>query len=158
MGPAMARLSSRLPPAFLAPAPLSGFTGQSIGRRRFGRVCRVLFAQRQLALQIRDLLLGIRDLLLGIRDLPLLFGDLFGLTVDLLFPFSQLSAKPFVLPFQVARPQVAMPRTHPPYGSRSRAICPAKSAGVLELLPPTLVYPHWSKPVQVTGPSASEPV
>src|SRR5438067_4245006 len=127
MGPAMARLSSRLPPAFLAPAPLSGFTGQSIGRRRFGRVCRVLFAQRQLALQIRDLLLGI-------RDLPLLFGDLFGLTVDLLFPFSQLSAKPFVLPFQVARPQVAMPRTHPPYGSRSRAICPAKSAGVLELL------------------------
>src|SRR5438045_1661346 len=128
MGPAMARLSSRLPPAFLAPAPLSGFTGQSIGRRRFGRVCRVLFAQRQLALQIRDLLLGI-------RDLPLLFGDLFGLTVDLLFPFSQLSAKPFVLPFQVARPQVAMPRTHPPYGSRSRAICPAKSAGVLELLP-----------------------
>src|SRR5205814_5679961 len=131
MGPAMARLSSRLPPAFLAPAPLSGFTGQSIGRRRFGRVCRVLFAQRQLALQIRDLLLGI-------RDLPLLFGDLFGLTVDLLFPFSQLSAKPFVLPFQVARPQVAMPRTHPPYGSRSRAICPAKSAGVLELLQPII--------------------
>src|SRR5438270_4635409 len=127
MGPAMARLSSRLPPAFLAPAPLSGFTGQSIGRRRFGRVCRVLFAQRQLALQIRDLLLGI-------RDLPLLFGDLFGLTVDLLFPFSQLSAKPFVLPFQVARPQVAMPRTDPPLGSRSRVICPAKSAGVLDLL------------------------
>src|SRR5207302_9055578 len=100
--------------------------------RRVGRLCRVLFAQRQLALQIRDLLLGI-------RDLPLLFGDLFGLTVDLLFPFSQLSAKPFVLPFQVARPQVAMPRTHPPYGSRSRAICPAKSAGVLELLQKSFV-------------------
>ena len=31
MRPAMARLSSRLPPAFLAPAPLSRFTGQSIG-------------------------------------------------------------------------------------------------------------------------------
>src|SRR5438552_8239207 len=142
MGPAMARLSSRLPPAFLAPAPLSGFTGQSIGRRRFGRVCRVLFAQRQLALQIRDLLLGI-------RDLPLLFGDLFGLTVDLLFPFSQLSAKPFVLPFQVARPQVAMPRTHPPYGSRSRAICPAKSAGVLELLPAAAPLPAAPDPALV---------
>src|SRR5438270_7198376 len=144
MGPAMARLSSRLPPAFLAPAPLSGFTGQSIGRRRFGRVCRVLFAQRQLALQIRDLLLGI-------RDLPLLFGDLFGLTVDLLFPFSQLSAKPFVLPFQVARPQVAMPRTHPPYGSRSRAICPGKSAGVLELLR-TLIDCLIDAPEAVIGP------
>jgi len=85
MGPAMARLSSRLPSAFLAPAPLSRFTGQSIGGRRFGRVRGVLFALRQLALQVRNLLLGV-------RDLALLFGDLFGLSVELLFPVRQLPA------------------------------------------------------------------
>jgi len=35
---------------------------------------------------------------------------------------------------QIARLRIAMPRTHPPYSSRSRTICPAKSTRVLELL------------------------
>ena len=122
MRSAMAGLSTGLPPAFLAPATLSRFPGQSIGGRRFGRVRRVLPAQRQLALQLRDLLLGIRDLLF-------LFRDLFGLTTDLLVPVSQFLAKVFDLPFEIARLRIAMPRIHPPYGSRSCSICPAKSTG-----------------------------
>jgi hypothetical protein len=77
MRSAMAGLSARLPPALLSPTPLARLTGQSIGGRWLGGVCGVLFAQRQLALQIRDVLLGIRDLLL-------LLGDLFGLAADLL--------------------------------------------------------------------------
>src|SRR6266851_2466282 len=73
----MTGLSTHLPPAFLQPAPLSRFTCQPIGGRWLGGVRGVLFAQRQLPLQIRDLLLGIRDLLL-------LLGDLFGFAADLL--------------------------------------------------------------------------
>src|ERR1039457_1468858 len=127
MRSAMAGLAAHLPPALLAPATLTRFTGQSIGGRRFGGVRGVLFAQRKLTLQIRNLLLGVRDLLL-------LFGYLIGLLTDLLFPVSQLAAKLFVLPLQIARLRIAMPRIHPPYGSRFGAICPAKSTGGRELL------------------------
>jgi hypothetical protein len=84
MRSAMAGLSTRLPSALLSPAPLARVACQSIGRRRLGRVRGVLFAQRQLPLQIRDLLRGICDLLRAIRDLFLLLGDLLGLAADLL--------------------------------------------------------------------------
>ncbi len=77
MRSAMAGLSTRLPPAFLSPAPLARLACQSVGGRWLGGVRGVLFAQRQLPLQICDLLLGIRDLLL-------LLGDLFGFAADLL--------------------------------------------------------------------------
>jgi len=98
----MTGLSTHLPPAFLQPAPLSRFTCQPIGGRWLGGVRGVLFAQRQLPLQMGDLLLSIRDLLLGIRDLLLLLGNLFGLTADLLVPFGQLPAQALVLSFQVS--------------------------------------------------------
>src|SRR5213592_1483206 len=127
MRPAMAGLSAHLSPALLAPAALTRLTGQSVGGRRLRRVRRVLLAQRQLTLQIRDLLLGIRDLLL-------LIGYLIGLLADLLFPVSQLAAKPFILPLQIARLRIAMPPIHPPYGSRFGAVCPAKSTWGRELL------------------------
>src|SRR5438552_9206006 len=77
MRSAMAGLSAYLSPALFLPAPLSWFACQSIGGRRLGRIGGVLFAQRQLPLQICDLLFRVCDLLL----LP---GDLFGLTADLL--------------------------------------------------------------------------
>src|SRR5438105_7108970 len=82
MRSAVAGLATHFPPALLAATALTRFTGQSIRGRRFGRVRRVLLAQRQLPLQIRDLLLGIRDLLL-------LFGYLIGLPADLLIPLRQ---------------------------------------------------------------------
>ena len=69
MRSAMAGLSTRLPPALLPPAPLAPLACQSIGGRWLGRVRGVLFAQRQLPLQVGNLLLGIRDLLLLLRDL-----------------------------------------------------------------------------------------
>jgi hypothetical protein len=40
------------------------------------------------------LALQVRNLLLGVRDLALLFRDLFGLSVELLFPVRQLPAQP----------------------------------------------------------------
>src|SRR5712692_850460 len=73
---AMAGLPARLPSALLAPAPLARLASQSIGGWRLGGVGGVLFAPRQLPLQIRDLLLGVRDLLLGVGDLLLFLGDL----------------------------------------------------------------------------------
>src|SRR5271157_3329570 len=127
MRSAMAGLSPRLPPALLPPAPLARRACQSIGGRWLGRVRGVLFAQRQLTLQVDDLLLSI-------RDLPLLLRDLLGQPVDLLILIGQLPAQPFDFPFQIARPRMVAPRTHPPYSSRSRVICPAKSTRVLELL------------------------
>src|SRR4029077_11396393 len=128
MRPAMAGLSAHLSPAFLAPAALARFAGQSVGGRWLRRIRRVLLAQRQLTLQIRDLLLGIRDLLL-------LFGYLIGLLADLLFPVRQLAAKPFILQLEIARLRIAMPPIHPPSGSRFGAICPGTSAWARELLP-----------------------
>src|ERR1022692_3368178 len=128
MRSAMARLSPRLPPALLPPASLSGFARQSIGGRRFGGIRGVLLTERQLTLQVDDLLLGIRDLLL----LP---GDLFSLVADLLILIGQLPAQPFDFPFQIARPRMVAPRTHPPYSSRSRAICPANRPGSLNCYP-----------------------
>ena len=127
MRPAMAGLSAHFSAALLAAAALARFAGQSVGGRRLGRVRRVLLAQRQLTLQIGDLLFGVGDLLL-------LFGYLICLLADLLFPVSQLAAKPFVLPLQIARLRIAMPRIHPPYGSRFGAICPAQSPRGPELL------------------------
>jgi|ERR1017187_3476582 hypothetical protein len=76
MGSAMAGLSTRLPPTLISPASRAWLTGQSIGGWRLGGVRGVLFAKRQLALQIRDLLSGIGDLLLGVGDLPFTFGYL----------------------------------------------------------------------------------
>jgi hypothetical protein len=55
---------------------LAGLACQSVGGRRFGRVRGVLFAPRQLPLQIRDLLLGVRDLLLFLGDLLRLLREL----------------------------------------------------------------------------------
>jgi hypothetical protein len=72
----MARLPTHLPPALLPPAPLSRFACQSIGRRRFGGICGVLFAQRQLPFQVGDLIFGVGDLLLLLGDLLIPFGYL----------------------------------------------------------------------------------
>jgi hypothetical protein len=78
LGP-MRSVSAHFPSALPAPAPLARRACQSIGGRRLGGVGGVLFAQRQLALQICDLPLGIRDLLL-------LLGHLFGQLANLLIP------------------------------------------------------------------------
>ena len=108
MRSAMAGLAAHFPSALAAPAALTRFTGQSIRGGRFGRVRGVLFAQRQLPLQIRDLLLRIGDLFL-------LFGNLIGLSADLLIPLRSFTTEPFVLPLQIVRRHSPpIPRTHPP--------------------------------------------
>ena len=62
MRSAMAGLSAHLPPALPSPPAHTWFACQSIGGRGLRGARGVLFAQRQLPLQICDLLLGIRDL------------------------------------------------------------------------------------------------
>jgi hypothetical protein len=131
----MARLPTHLPPALLAPAPLSRFTCQSIGGRRFGGIRGVLFAQRQLPLQVGDLLFGV-------GDLPLLLGDLLIPFGYLLTEFLNLTLLSLDLPLQffpTRRMRVRMPtrrcllvagapsgsRIHPPYVKRFGEICPA---------------------------------
>src|SRR5215471_4304249 len=73
----MPGLTSRFPPPLLLPPapPRPGIPRQSIRGRGLGGVGRVLFPQRQLALQVGDLLLGLRDLLLSLRHLLLVVGD-----------------------------------------------------------------------------------
>jgi hypothetical protein len=117
MRSAMAGLSTGLPPAFLAPATLSRFPGQSIGGRRFGRVRRVLFAKRQLSLQLHDLLLGIGDLLLAIGYFTAEFFVLSPQT--LIFPMQFLMAGFVGVPVAIRRfallpCAVSRSRTHPP--------------------------------------------
>ena len=99
MRSAMAGLSARLPPALLSPATLARLPCQSIGGWRLGGIGGVLFAQRQLALQIRDLSFRVRDLLLGIGDLLPLVSNLFGLATDLPILLVQLPPQPFDLTF-----------------------------------------------------------
>src|SRR5215831_7075568 len=139
--PAMAGLGAHLAPALLPSAPLSRFAGQPIGGRRLGRVGRILFAQCQLALQIRDPLFRFRDLPYGLRNLPFglrnllpLVSNLLRQLADLLFLLGQLLAQPFVLLLQVARLPIATPRPHPPYGRPRGGLCPVKSTRVRDLL------------------------
>ena len=68
--PRGARLATRLSLALALSASRSLLAGQSIRRRWFGRVGRVLFPPRQLPLQIRNLLLGVSYLLLAFRYSP----------------------------------------------------------------------------------------
>src|ERR1035437_4589453 len=120
---------------------------------------RVLLPSSQLPLQIGDLLFGVRDLLFGVRDLFIGVRDLLFVFGNLTFAFRHFTAEffvlaqqPLILPIQLFTAElVGVPmairhylwlpcpasrsRTHPPYGNRSRAICPEKSTGVPELLP-----------------------
>jgi hypothetical protein len=65
----MAGLSTYLPPALLPSAPGSCFASQPVGGWRLGRVGGVLFAERQLPLEIGDLPLPVTDPLLLFTDL-----------------------------------------------------------------------------------------
>src|SRR5260370_10014590 len=76
MMPCVSGLGARLAPAFALSATRSLLAGQPVGGRRLGGVGRVLFAQRQLPLQIGNLFLGVGDLFLGVSNLLLLFGEL----------------------------------------------------------------------------------
>jgi len=69
-------LSAGLPLALLPPAPLARRACQPIGGRRLRGVRGVLFAKRQLPLQIGDLLFFLSDSPLVLRDSFRLLGEL----------------------------------------------------------------------------------
>ena len=79
----MAGLSTHFPLALLPPAPFARRTCQSIGGRRLGGICGVLFAQRQLALQIGNLVLFFADSPLVLCDSLRLLGQLLAQRLDL---------------------------------------------------------------------------
>jgi hypothetical protein len=137
MRSAMAGLSTHLPPALLAPAPLSRFACQSIGGRRFGGIRGVLLAQRQLPLQVGDLLFGVGDLLIPFGYLTAEFFKLSlqPLIFTLQLPTAGLGGVPRAIRrCRLLRSAASRSRTHPPYGKRFGEICPEKSTEVPELL------------------------
>src|ERR1035437_9814117 len=144
MMPRMSGLGTRLALALVLSAARSLLSGQSVGGRWLGGVGRVLLPSSQLPLQIGDLLFGVRDLLFVFGNLTFAFRHF---TAE----FFVLAQQPLILPIQLFTAElVGVPiairhylwlpcpasrsRTHPPYGNRSRAICPEKSTGVPELL------------------------
>src|ERR1022692_4074718 len=111
----------------------------------------LLFGVRDLLIGVRDLFIGVRDLFIGIRYLLFVFGNLTFAFRHFTAEFFVLAQQPLILPIQLFTAElVGVPmairhylwlpcpasrsRTHPPYGNRSRAICPEKSTGVPELL------------------------
>ena len=147
----VAGLSTGLPPALLAAPSLTWLPCQSIGRRGFGGVRGVLFAERQLALQIRDLLLSVRDFLLSVRDLLLSVRDLLVAfryappeflilsekTLILLVQFlmAELDRVPMALPSRPSSRRASRSRIHPAYVDILFSQSPGKSNRVPELLP-----------------------
>src|SRR5713226_3487972 len=126
MMPGVSGLGARLPFALVLAAAWPLLAGQSVRRRWFRGVGRVLFPSRQLPLQIGNLLFGIRDLLIA-----------FGYFTAACFV---LSLQPLIFPLQLfptgllGGPLRCCPwlpcaasrsRTHPPYSKRFGAICPA---------------------------------
>ena len=133
----MALLSARLAPAPAASRFQSARGGWPVGGGRFGGVRGIFLPAGELALQIRDLLLLIGDLPVSIRDLlvrlgysfpkPLvLFSEAFVLPPEVFRSAEALlGSRPRLSWWPSAQLQDCLPRTHPPYGTRSHAKCPA---------------------------------
>src|ERR1019366_6294602 len=171
MMPRMSGLGTRLALALVLSAARSLLSGQSVGGRGLGGVGGVLLPSSQLPLQIRDLFFGVRDLFLGVRDLLFVFGNLPFAFRHFTAEFFVLAQQPLILPIQLFTAEVvggprafrhylwlpcpaSRSRTHPPYGNRSRAICPEKSTGVPELLHDDKVpggHPCCSHQLPLTG-------
>ena len=132
----VAGLSTGLPPALLAAPSLTWRPCQSIGRRGFGGVRGVLFAERQLALQIRDLLLSVRDLLVAFRYAPPEFLILSEKTLILLVQLlmAELDRVPMPLPSRPSSRRASRSRIHPAYVDILFSQSPGKSNRVPELL------------------------
>src|SRR3974390_3440458 len=125
----VARLGTRSAPPLALSATAPRVASQSVRRRRFGRVGRVLPAQRQLFLQIGNLLFGVSQLLVAFGHLT---PQIFVLAQQpLIFPTQlfttglagvRMATRPCSRPPRAA----TRPRTHPPYVKRYPNICPAK--------------------------------
>src|ERR1035437_8690945 len=98
-----------------------------------------------LPFQIGDLPFRVGDLLLGVGDLPVLFDYLLPeflnlplLLLDLPLEFLPAGRMRVRMPSRRCRLVVCATsgsRIHPPYGTRSRAKCPAEWVGILGELP-----------------------